>query len=526
MTTKRIYRWEVAEALSEEEEAICQRLKRTGKLFAFLRRQRHRLFDEAFEAELSGMYADWPRGTPPVPPALLAMVTLLQAYEQKSDAMAVEDAVFDRRWQMVLGCLGQSKAPFSQGVLVDFRYRLQKAELDRRLLEKTVELAKESGEFGFKSLKVALDSAPLWGAGRVEDTFNLLGHALDILLRCVVDVSGRPREQIVQETGLSVIEGGSIKAQLDIDWDDPAAQQQALTKIMNEIESLRRWVDTHLPVEGAQPPIREALALLEQLLAQDVEPDPNGGGYRVKRGTARDRRISISDGEMRHGRKSSSRVINGYKRHIARELDHGLILAVAVRPANEPEHAATAVLRPQVESYGTVEGLFIDRGYLAAEWTAELHGRGKRIVAKPWSAANKGGTFGKERFAIDLVAHKVVCPAGCEAPIRGGHAQFAAGECGPCDLRAQCTTAKSGKGRTLTIHRHEAMLLELRQRQRTPEGREELRERVAVEHGLAHVCRLQGPRARYLGVRKNEFDLRRAACIVNLHAAYRAQEAA
>jgi hypothetical protein len=70
------------------------------------------------------------------------------------------------------------------------------------------------------------------------------------------------------------------------------------------------------------------------------------------------------------------------------------------------------------------------------------------------------------------------------------------------------------------------MLLDLRQRQRTSKGHEELRERVAVEHGLAHVCRLQGPRARYLGVRKNEFDLRRAACVVNLHAAQRAQKAA
>ena len=522
----RVYRWEVPEVLSGEEEAICQRLKRTGKLFVFLRRQRHRLFDEAFEAQLSGMYADLPRGTPPLPPALLAMVTLLQAYERKSDAAAVEEAVFDRRWQMVLGCLGESKAPFSQGVLVDFRYRLQKAELDQQLLEKTVELAKESGEFGFKALKVALDSAPLWGAGRVEDTFNLLGHALAILLRCVAQVSQRPREQIVQEAGLSVVEGSSVKAQLDVDWDDPVAQQQALTRVVNEVEGLRRWVDTYLPVEAKQPPISEAISLLEQLLAQDVEPDPDGGGYRIKRGTAQDRRISVSDGEMRHGRKSSSRVINGYKRHIARELEHGLILAVAVRPANEPEHAATSVLRPQVESYGSVEALFIDRGYLAANWTVELHERGKRVVAKPWSAANKDGTFGKERFDIDLGGRKVTCPAGQEAPIQGGRAKFAAAQCGLCALRAQCTSAKPGYGRTLTIHQHEAMLLELRQRQRTPGGREELRERVAVEHGLAHVCRLQGPRARYLGVRKNEFDLRRAACIVNLHAALRVQKVA
>ena len=37
----------------------------------------------------------------------------------------------------------------------------------------------------------------------------------------------------------------------------------------------------------------------------------------------------------------------------------------------------------------------------------------------------------------------------------------------------------------------------------------ELRERVAVEHTLAHVGRWQGWRARYRSQRKNLFDLRR-----------------
>ncbi len=526
MPASRVYHWDVPELLSKEEEAICKRLKRTGKLFAFLRRQRHRLFDASFEERLSAVYSDLPRGTAPVAPALLAMVTLLQAYEQKSDAGAVEEAVFDKRWQMVLGCLGDSKPPFSQGVLVDFRRRLQEADLDQALLERTVQLAKETGEFGYKQLKVALDSAPLWGAGRVEDSFNLLGHALEILLRCVVKVSNKPREQIVREAQLSVVEGSSVKAQLDIDWDDPIAQQQALTKMVTEVQSLRSWVTEHLPNDEKRPPLSEAIVLLEQLLEQDLEPDPTGGGYRLKRGTARERRISVTDGDMRHGRKSSSRVINGYKRHIARDLEQGLILAATVRPANEPEHAAAALLRPQVERYGPVSALFIDRGYLAAQWTADLYEQGERIVAKPWSSSPKEGCFGKERFQIDLSLQKVVCPAGQEAPIRSRRAEFAPSVCATCSLRAQCTTAAQGRGRTVVIHAQEAMLLDLRRRQQTPQGRAELRERVAVEHGLARVCRIQGPRARYLGVRKNEFDLRRTACIVNLHAAARPDAAA
>ena len=47
------------------------------------------------------------------------------------------------------------------------------------------------------------------------------------------------------------------------------------------------------------------------------------------------------------------------------------------------------------------------------------------------------------------------------------------------------------------------------------------RARVAVEHSLAHLAARKGHRARYIGVRKNLFDLRRAGAIQNLEALYR-----
>ncbi len=87
---------------------------------------------------------------------------------------------------------------------------------------------------------------------------------------------------------------------------------------------------------------------------------------------------------------------------------------------------------------------------------------------------------------------------------------------------AQCTT--SVKGRSVSIHPDEALLAELRQRQQTPQGRAQLRERVAVEHTLAHVGQWQGRRARYRGIRKNLFDLRRCAVVHNLHVLARSQQ--
>ena len=50
-------------------------------------------------------------------------------------------------------------------------------ELDKELFEKTVKLARETGAFSATHLRAAFDASPLWGAGRVEDTFNLMGRA-------------------------------------------------------------------------------------------------------------------------------------------------------------------------------------------------------------------------------------------------------------------------------------------------------------------------------------------------------------
>ena len=104
--------WQVPTKLSAAERRVAAKLHRIGKFYVFLREIRVDLFDEAFEAELAAAYQ--PRGVTPLPPALLAMVTLLQAYDQVGDAEAVVTAQVDQRWQLALGCLGTRAAPFSQ----------------------------------------------------------------------------------------------------------------------------------------------------------------------------------------------------------------------------------------------------------------------------------------------------------------------------------------------------------------------------------------------------------------------------
>src|SRR4029434_4887499 len=80
-------RWNPRQTYTKPEEWLMRRLGRTRKLFAFLRAHRHELFDDALQAELETMYRDTGAGKPEVPTALLAMVTLLQAYPKVSHEM-------------------------------------------------------------------------------------------------------------------------------------------------------------------------------------------------------------------------------------------------------------------------------------------------------------------------------------------------------------------------------------------------------------------------------------------------------
>ena len=95
----------------------------------------------------------------------------------------------------------------------------------------------------------------------------------------------------------------------------------------------------------------------------------------------------------------------------------------------------------------------------------------------------------------------------------------------PCPVRAACTTA-TGRGRAVAIHAQEALLQMLRADQHQPDGRARLRERTTVEHSLARVDQIQGPKARYKGTRKNTLDVRRTAAVTNLQRLARLPKAA
>jgi hypothetical protein len=516
-------RWNPPTEASKKEARILKRVRKKRKLFAFLREHRHELFSDSFQDELEEMYRDTGAGKKPVAPAQMAMALLLQAYSKASDAEAVELAACDARWQLCLDCLGHDDPPFSQGALFDFRQRLIDHDLDRRLLERTVELARESGAFDWKKLpkevRVAVDSSPLHGAGRVEDTINLLAHAAWKVVQVVAALRGKPAELVVDELGIPLLASSSVKSGLDVDWTLDEATTEALNRLLAQIDAMEKTVRTKYPSEAEEPPLSDYLALLEQLRAQDLEPDPTTpGGHRIRKGVAKDRRISIEDADMRHGRKSKTKAFNGYKRHLAIDIDSKLVFGVDVRPANDKEHEALPVVHDDIERLGfKVTELQVDRAYIPSPLVPELVTAGVDVTSKAWTQRNDG-RFTKHDFSFNLRDKTVTCPNDQVQRYRPGYVvEFDAATCEACPMRTRCTTrdAKRG-GRQISIHPQEELQERYRRMAQTKKGRAKQRERVPVEHRLAHLGHRQTNRARYLGVRKNLFDVRRHSAVMNL----------
>ncbi len=251
--------------------------------------------------------------------------------------------------------------------------------------------------------------------------------------------------------------------------------------------------------------------------SRDQDADLTGPAPALRRGVARDRRISVEDGQMRHGRKSRSVLFDGYKRHVLRDLDTGLIAGGRASPRPTRRRPASPATSPPTwtQPDWRLAELHIDRAYLSSDLVRD-RGPDLAVFCKAWRVRNTGGRFAKDQFTLDFAAGQLTCPAGVSMPFEPGRTvRFPKHACAACPLRQRCTT--SSNGRSVSIHPDEALLAELRQRQQTPDGRAKLRERVQVEHALAHVGHWQGRRARYRGTRKNLFDLRRVAVVHNLH---------
>src|SRR5206468_11705854 len=125
----------------------------------------------------------------------------------------------------------------------------------------------------------------------------------------------------------------------------------------------------------------------------------------------------------------------GYKGHVAIDPDSEIVTATGVTPGNSGDaEAAEDLLADVLPGTGTGEGtqagtppapaVYGDAAYGAGELLERVENAGLHSGIKVQPPPAVKGHFPKDRFAIDLGAKTVTCPAGITVPIRartGGH---------------------------------------------------------------------------------------------------------
>jgi hypothetical protein len=277
--------------------------------------------------------------------------------------------------------------------------------------------------------------------------------------------------------------------------------------------------------------IDEAARLLRQLLVQDVERTTEGRAV-LKEGVAKDRIPSVTDPQMRHGRKSASRKFTGHKGAIAVDTRSGVITAAGVLAGNAPDSTdALALVEETSRNTGCeVVKVIGDCAYGDGVTRRAFKEHGCELVVKV-PRGGRPGYFAKGDFKIDLEQDAVTCPGGqttrrwklkrVRPGVRGERVvvkqfEFAAEQCRGCAHYRQCVSSKLGKGRSIVLHPEEGLLQEARAYQKTAAFREDTKLRQIVEHRLARLVQLGIRQARYFGRAKTKWQLLLAAAVANL----------
>jgi transposase len=483
--------------------------------------QMAKVSDKLFvDDDFAALYSDH-SGRPSVPPSLLALVLIMQAREQISDEEAIRRTTCDLDWAVVLR--RQVGVPLcAKSTLQCFRAQLMVNDRLNAFLVTSLKHAREKGLLKGQHLKQAVDTKPIFGRGAVEDTFNLIGHAMSSLLRAMAGQSGRTTAQLIAEYDVPKLAAPSVKGAVDIDWSDETARNGALTGLVADARKLIGLAD------GGNPKIKEAAGLLEQILLQDVvEKDDGSGGARIKQGTAKGRVPSVTDPEQRHGRKSASHRFTGHKASVSTDVGTGLILAADVIPGDAADATQVLALTEQAEANSACQIIetLADCAYGSGAIRQQFADAGRELTAKV-AAEPARDLYPKSKFKIELPESgqsleltKVTCPAGHVsdrlAPDGNGGVTFYFDEhCTGCPLRTACTT--STIGRSVHIHAQESLIQTARAFQATAAGRAKLRERIIVENSLARLGQLGIGQSRFMGRTKTRIQLVLAATVANL----------
>lgn len=268
-------------------------------------------------------------GRPSVSAVYLFAALLIQAERGLSDLEMEGSSRFDDRIKYALTTPRDSNG-LDAVTLCDFRKRLFSSELGRELFCKVLEQAKDAKMFDENNIN-AIDAFMIYGSAARQSTYKMIFMGIKAVLKtCQFHGLKNISMDVLRRTDYDL----DIQKP-KINWEDKEEKESLIDGLTKDAYSLINFLKSVVKAKYAD--LILAYELLEKIIVQDVELGENGK-YRIIQGTAKDRIISVNDPDMRHGRKTSAKLHDGYKGEIITGGINGeLVVALDVMPANVPD---------------------------------------------------------------------------------------------------------------------------------------------------------------------------------------------
>jgi hypothetical protein len=483
------------------------------------------------DEDLAMMYCP-DNGRPSLPPSLMNGVSLLQFYDNVSDEEAVARTKFDMRWKVALN-LPLDFPGFHPTSLTKYRNRLIENEQERYAFERFIAVGREAG-FIPDRVTLLTDTTNTKGAGAVQDTYTLLRKGMRKLLKAAGFHLPKKRRGLSPETQTLLARYVDQDRKAEIDWSDPQQRAAELQVLFEDAEAVLELAAEQI----GDNEVRYWGWLLTKILGDDLVVDDQGQAQ-IGQGTATDRVISVTDPEMRHGRKSAARLFNGFKASVSTDQQSELILDIAdvTASGSDGAHLLPLIERVEAQTGVTVERAIGDGAYGSGKNRAACdnydneHGRSVDLVSP--LAQPSDPEVDKSAFDINLDNLTATCPQGHTVTGQRAGKQdgqqlwlftFPRATCEACPLFARCVRSKK-TGRTVRTRAYEAYLQAARLRQQTEEFDLLYRLRAAVERKIAELVQRGLRETRYVGEPKRQLQRLWTGAAINLRRLFYLAEA-
>lgn len=469
--------------------------------------------------DLAMMYCP-DNGRPSIPPSLMSGASLLQFHDDVSDAEAVQRMMFDMRWKVALR-LPLDYPGFDPSCFTYFRNRLVENGQERYAFDRFIAVGREAG-FIPDRVTVLTDTTNVKGAGAVQDTYTLLRKGMRKLLKAAGFHLPNKRQGLSPQTRILLERYVDQDSKADIDWADPQQRSAQLQVLFEDADAVLDLAAEQIDDNE----VRYWGWILTKILGDDLVVGDQGQA-KIGEGTATDRIVSITEPEMRHGRKSSAHRFNGFKTSATTEQTSELILDIAdvTASGSDGAHLLPTIRRIEEHAEVMVTRAMGDGAYGSGKNRAACNqypGHAVDLVSP--LAQPSDPEVHKSAFQIDLKAHTATCPQGHTVTGQPGGKEdgqdtwlftFPRATCEACPLFQRCVRSKK-TGRTVRTRAHEAYLQEARLRQETEEFDSLYRLRSAIERKIAELAQCGIRNTRYVGEPKRQLQRLWTGAAVNL----------